>query len=181
MVENPIYVGNGPVYDSILTQPQCIRLEAQSEQKDTYHCVTNPHYESLPHSEMMADTARYIGQPVQHSLDHCHTSSLTSQSETESIKHPSSKGTSASASVMMGLKSNGQPRNKLGLTLSLGGYDLTHECSLDNAALSKMHGNTVTSSIMHEEEAYAVMNPAGSLFYSFKTGCKKKLTKESTS
>ena len=45
MIDNPIYVGgSGPVYDSIVTQPERIQSTG-SDQKDT--CITNPHYESL--------------------------------------------------------------------------------------------------------------------------------------
>ena len=80
----------------------------------------------------------------------------------------------------MGLKSNGQQHNKLGLTLSLGRSDHTCDCPQlegDNA-LSKKQGNV--STIIREKEAYAIMNPDGSLFCSFKTGSENEFSKEST-
>ena len=159
MVDNPIYVGgNVPVYDSIMTQPERIQ-SAGSDQKDT--CITNPHYESLhvPNSKEMADTDRYIGQPtsIQPRKDLCFGSSLAnSQSEIVCVRCISNS-TSVSATTMSGLKSNGQPRNKLGLILSL---DPCNPVLGDNAQ-SRMHTvqNSVTSDKL-EEEAYAIMNPA---------------------
>ena len=70
--------------------------------------------------------------------------------------------TSASANTTTGLKSNGQPRNKLGLTLSLVRRDSTME---DNNQARIMKGVPTVSSIelSYEEEPYAIMNPASSL------------------
>ena len=120
---------------------------------------------------MTLDTVRYIDQPNQPKRDlsnSYHSLSSTSLSGTESIRYPRYKSSSVLAS---GLKSNGQPRNKLGLTLSLGGSDRPCEYPLEDIALSKTQGNNLP--VMHEEEAYAVMNSAGSLFCSFTTGSKK--------
>ena len=173
MIDNPIYVSNGPVYDSILTQPQSIQIAGSEQMNNNNTCITNPHYESLHirNSEMTLDTVLYIDQPNQPKRDlsnSCHSSSSTSLNGTESMRHKRSKSSSVSAS---GLKSNGQPRNKLGLTLSLGGSDRPREYPLEDIAPSKTQGNNL--SVMHEEEAYAVMNSAGSLFCSFTTGSEK--------
>ena len=157
MIDNPIYVGgSAPVYDSIVTQPERIQSTG-SDLKDTH--ITNPHYESLniPNSNTMADTDRYIGQPVQHSINSGHSSTLAYQNEVQcSVR---CNGTSASATTMTGLKSNGQPRNKLGLTLSPGGRDSTLE---DNTQARIIQGipNVSSVDLGNEEEPYAVMNPA---------------------
>lgn len=156
MIDNPIYVGgSGPVYDSIMTQPQRMQSTG-SDQKDT--CITNPHYESL---NTTADTDRYIGQPIQPSLKPCHASSSSSVHKNET-QHVSCSTTTASASTMIGFKSNGEPRNKLGLTLSLGGEDSITE---DNTPAARiMHGIANVSSVdVDDEEPYAVMNPTSSL------------------
>ena len=153
MIDNPIYDGgSAPVYDSIVTQPERIQSTG-SDLKDTH--ITNPHYESLniPNSNTMADTDRYIGQPVQHSINSGHSSRLAYQNEVQcSVK---CNGTSASATTMTELKSNGQPRNKLGLTLSFEGRDST----------LIMQGVPYISSVGlgNEEEPYAIMNPTSSL------------------
>jgi hypothetical protein len=94
MVVNPIYDGSsGPVYDSITTQPERIQSTG-SDQKDT--CI-NQHYESLntPNANKTADTDRYIGQPIQPSLNSCHTSN---HSEMQWVR---SNSTSASATTMI--------------------------------------------------------------------------------
>lgn len=161
MIDNPIYAGgSGPVYDSIMTQPERIQ-QTGSDQKNT--CITNPHYESLHirNSNMIADTDRYIGQPIQYtySSNSCHASGMSYQNE---MQHVRCNSTSASATKMTGLKSNGQPRNKLGLTLSLGGRDSTLE---DNTQAGIMQGVPKVSTVElgNEEEPYAIMNPASSL------------------
>ena len=159
MIDNPIYVGgSGPVYDSIVTQPERIQSTG-SDQKDT--CITNPHYESLhvSNSNTKADTDRYIGRPIQHSLNSCHASGMAYQNEMQCVRCNS---TSASATTMTGLKSNGQPRNKLGLTLFLGGRDSTMG---DNTPEGIMQGVPKVSFVElgNGEEPYAIMNPASSL------------------
>ena len=174
MVDNPIYVGNNvPVYDSIVSQPERIQ-SAGSDQKDT--CITNPHYESLhmPNSKEMADTDRYIGQPacIQPRKDLCCGSSLANpQSE---IEHVRCNSTSVPATTMSGLKSNGQPRNKLGLILSLGVNDPCNPVLGDNVQ-SRMHTvqNSITSDKV-EEEAYAIMNPAHQFLQTGHTESMKK-------
>ena len=164
MVVNPIYDGSsGPVYDSIMTQPERIQSTG-SDQKDNM-CITNQHYESLnaPNTNKTADTDRYIGQPIQPSLNSFHTSALACHNEMQCVRCDS---TSASATGMTGLKSNGQPRNKLGLTLSLDWGDSTVAVG-DNNPERIMHRVPNVSSSEHgkEEEPYAIMNPARSLIH----------------
>jgi hypothetical protein len=67
---------------------------------------------------------------------------------------------------MIGLKSNGQPRNKLGLTLSLGWGDSTVTLE-DNNPARAMHRVPGVSSVElgNEEEPYAIMNPARSIIH----------------
>ena len=74
--------------------------------------------------------------------------------------------TSASATGMTGLKSNGQPRNKLGLTLSLDWGDSTVAVG-DNNSARIMHRvpNVSSSEFGNEEEPYAIMNPVRSLIH----------------
>jgi hypothetical protein len=78
---------------------------------------------------------------------------------------------------MIGLKSNGQPRNKLGLTLSLGCGDstVTIEDNCNPAGVMHRVPNVSSSELGNEEEPYAIMNPARSLNHG---GHEKELNKD---
>ena len=155
MVDNPIYVGSyGPVYDSIMpTQSESIQSTG-SEQKDA--SITNPHYESLNTSKM-ADTERYIGRPIQPSSNSCHSSSMAYGNEFEA-QRVRCNDAPASATQTIGLKSNGQPRNKLGLTLSLNREESTVK-EKKSARIVHEAPNISSVELGSEEEPYAIMNP----------------------
>ena len=155
MVDNPIYVGSyGPVYDSIMpTQPGSIQSTG-SEQKDT--SITNPHYESL-NTSRMADTERYIGRPIQPSSNSCHSSSMAYGNEFEA-QRVRCNDVPASATQTIGLKSNGQPRNKLGLALSLNREESTVK-EKKSARIVHEAPNISSVELGSEEEPYAIMNP----------------------
>ena len=135
MVNNPIYAGDGPVYDCILAQPETSLDKKCSDPKNQqYEIVHTLNTQSL-------NTDRYVGQPKQpllrrNSLD-MSASDDSSKVVCTSVSLPVAGGVS--------LKSNGQPRNKLNLTISL-------ETS-----------NEILCAKAEEEGAYTLMNPVGSI------------------
>ena len=136
MVNNPIYVGDGPVYDCILAQPETSLDKKCSDptSNQQYEIVHTPNTQSL-------NTDRYVGQPKQPLL---RRNSLDTSASDDSSKVVCTSVSLASAGGVS-LKSNGQPRNKLNLTISL-------ETS-----------NEISSAKAEEEGAYTLMNPVGSI------------------
>lgn len=157
MVDNPIYVGDIPVYESILIHSD---KELRSKLSDT---APTSHYEVVqaPASDSQTmDTARYIDHsiiPRQHSksVTPSHASVLRCDDATEAAIFRSNSVSFPAKRV--GIKSNGQPRNKLNLRLSL-------EASNNNL-----------SPIVHTNDPYIDMNTIGSLSQKVKTGLESKM------
>ena len=116
MVHNPIYEGDGPVYESIQT-----RCEMNNETESQFEDTRDQQYDNLRLS--LNNTARYV-DPTVH-LQHLYTN--TASEASDSVNAPINRSTSVSMPLptprVMALKKNGQERNKLHLTLSLSGND----------------------------------------------------------
>ena len=106
MVHNPIYDGDGPVYESVQT-----RLKENNETElniSQSEDTTDQQYDNL--RVCLNDTARYVDPPV-------------SNSANAPINRSASVSMPQITPKVMALKKNGQERNKLRLTLSLGAQD----------------------------------------------------------
>lgn len=121
MVHNPIYDGYGPVYESVQTRFETNNA-TESNMPQSAVDVTNRQYDNLRQS--LNDTAHYVDPSGQ--LQNLYTTN-TAFEINNSANAPLSRSTSVSmapaTSRVMALKRNGQERNKLHLTLSLGGND----------------------------------------------------------
>ena len=154
MVQNPIYDGNGPVYESVQTQ-----LEGNNE---TAEDTTDQQYDNL--QLHLNDTARYIDPPVQ--LQKLYTSNIVSD-DNDVVNAPISRSASLSTPWttprIMALKKNGQERNKLHLTLCLGGND-SSDCSTSEVVPKSAPKVCAVSPAADMDEPYTVMSPAGVRF-----------------
>ena len=152
MVHNPIYDGDGPVYESVPTQLEGnneTELNIISQTEDT----TDRQYDNLRLSSN--DTVRYIDPPVQ--LQYLYNNTV-SDSANAPINRSASVSMPQTTPRVMALKKNGQERNKLHLTLSLGGNDSTngHISEVASKQITKMCA--VAPADM--DEPYTVMSPA---------------------
>ena len=144
MVHNPIYDGDGPVYESVLTQHKMnneTELDTRDRQYDNLRLSWN-------------NTARCVDPPVH--LQYLYTNAASNVSG--SVNAPINRSTSVSmpltAPRMMSLKKNGQERNKLHLTLSLGD---------NNCSNNRTYADENVCAVAPEDvnEPYTVMSPAG--------------------
>ena len=129
MIHNPIYEGDGPVYESVQTQ-----LEGNSETQlniSQSEGTTDRQYDNLRLS--LNDTARYVDPPVQ--LQYLYNNTVSDS-----------------------VKKNRQERNKLHLTLSLGGNDSSN--SHINEVAPKQIPKTYAVAPAEKDEPYTVMSPA---------------------
>ena len=155
-ITNPIYEGDGPVYDSVQTQdvvnsvPKSNMLHCQSilmtDEEDTNI------YQSL------SDMARYKDRPVQlhHSL---YTNAASDGGDTGTPVDTPTESMPLTAPRIMALKKNGQERNKFCLTLSLGGNSLAKNLSMTNEIFPG--SVATTNAIADADEVYIEMSPAG--------------------
>ena len=143
MVTNPIYEGDGPVYDSVQTQ-DIVNSVTESNILTTYE-------QDININQSLSDMARYNDHPIQlhHSL---YTNAASDGSDTGTPVDTPTESMPLTAPRIMALKKNGQERNKLHLTLSLGGNS--------SAKNPSMH------TIVDADEVYIEMSPAGIQCYS---------------
>lgn len=144
MVHNPIYEGDGPVYESVHNQQSLDQLAIQTGT----HC-------SASWDGFLTNTVRYIDQPA---CFHSNTSNNTDNTSftDNSQEHPAH--VSVPHTRKMALKKNGQERNKLHLTISLHGNDNYQSSTKEGPSLN-FHADH--SSIA--DETYTEMSPAGGL------------------
>lgn len=156
MVHNPIYDGDGPVYESVQNHPSQSRDTAS--QYDNIHC-TEATYTIQDNSHPSGN--RYVDQPVHfHKNMLVHTDKTTNDplsTSTNALK--CSTCDSMLSTQKMALKKNGQERNKLHLTLPLHESDSIPMNEIRNA-FSK--SNEFQAKVV--DETYTVMNPAGAVF-----------------
>ena len=155
MVHNPIYEGDGPVYESIQTQHESNEMElnfSQSEDK------TDQQYDNL--RPCVNNTARYIDPPVQ--LHYLYTSNIASD-DSDTVNTPINRSASLSMPLttprVMALKKNGQERKKLHLTLSLCENDSSNGHT--NEVAPKLIPKSCIVAPADTNEPYPVMSPAG--------------------
>ena len=146
MVPNPIYEGDGPVYESVHNQQSLDQLAAQ----------IGSHYSANWDGSLMKNTVRYVDQPTGF---HCNTSddinsTTFNDSSTNIQKYPAHA--SMPSTQKMALKKNGQERNKLHLTLSLPGNDSSSTKEEANLNLHADHSGIA-------DETYTEMSLAGAL------------------
>ena len=147
MVHNPIYDGDGPVYESVQNQLE-INNETELDIKDRQ-------YDNLRLS--WNNTARYVDPPVHLQYLYTNAASNVSGSMNAPINRSSSVSIPLTAPRMMALKKNGQERNKLHLTLSLGDNDCSNNCTDAGAP----ENNICAVAPEDVDEPYTVMSPAG--------------------
>ena len=139
MVHNPLYDRSGPQYYEIVPRHR------ESSAQSTHVQPTHPDYDTIntlrrtSHNER--DTPTTDNQPA-HSMPRIHSSS---KAPDDIVSEPTS--ISVPAPSLMGLKKNGQERNKLHLTLSLGSVDLRND-----------HGVVTSDS----DDNYTILNPIAS-------------------
>lgn len=175
MVHNPIYEGEGPVYESVQPQSKTSTAAAVTLLATvTVDTFADQHYDSLHNPDAPSPLDESTLKMVCRS-DH---STLSSQPQNKStissnaytqLTVPDS-GTASTPSppagtVMMALKKNGQERNKLHLTLSLRGNDSGQNTCDAWEADSPRTCSTAMSDM--DENAF------GSLSHSLKVGCSK--------
>ena len=167
MVHNPIYDHDGecdgaePVYDIVQNHPPFNSAEAKNSQLPVYNNFQpTTNCESALEDDQALNVVRYVDQPsiqlcggsfVHNSTSNCTCNSMSSKSSSVSAQ-PSQ------ASRNMALKKNGQERNKLHLTLSLGEriYSQPTKCE-------DLHKSLPKSCDIAVDETYTEMRPAGSL------------------
>ena len=151
MVHNPIYDGDEPVYESVQTQLETELSISLSE--DT----TNQHYDNLHVS--LNDTAWYVNPPAQ--LQYLYTAGThtASNSMNTPVNRSASVSMSETTPKVTALKKNGQERNKLHLTLSLGGNDSSNGHTGEGAPKLIPATHAVVPADM--DEPYTVLSSAG--------------------
>ena len=161
MVHNPIYDGDGPVYESVQAQFETTESKPQSID------ATDRQYDNLRQS--FSDTARYVNPPDQ--LQYLYATSTSFEVNNSAIA-PLSRFTSVSmppaTSRVIALKRNSQERNKLHLMLSLDGNDSFNNSNGEVAPKPVPKTSAVASATM--EETYTVMSPAGVPCHSLNSG-----------
>ena len=143
MVHNPIYDRDGPVYESVQT-----RLKENNETElniSQSEDTTDQQYDNL--RVCLNDTARYVDPPV-------------SNSANAPINRSASVSMPQITPKVMALKKNGQERNKLRLTLSLGGSDSSNGHTSE-VAPKPIIPKSCAIAPADMDEPYTVMSPAG--------------------
>ena len=162
MVQNPIYEGDGPVYESVQTQREMNSVtESIMPQSDiTTDGQNNNFYQSL------SDAARYIERPLQlHQYLYTNTASDGSDTGTPTDT-PTSETMPLTTPRVMALKKNGQERNKLHLTLPLGGNDSSNNLTMANDTAPESVVKTSAVAPGDVDEVYIEMSPAGAQCHS---------------
>ena len=152
MVHNPIYDGDGPVYESVQTE-----LEINNETELEFEDIRDRQYDNLRLS--LNNTARYIDPNVH--LQHLYTNAASDATDSvnASINRSVSVSMPLATPTVMALKKNGQERNKLHLTLCLGGSDSSN----NRTSVVAPNSMPKTCAVAPEDvdEPYTVMSPAG--------------------
>ena len=151
MVHNPIYDGDGPVYESVQNQLE-INNESESQSENT----RDRQYDNLRLS--WSDTARYVDvdPPIHLQYLSMNAASNTSDSVNSPINKSDSVSMPLTAPMVM---ENGQERNKLHLTLSLDGkgFSDNHTSTVAPNSMSQVHAAAPED----VDEPYTIMSPAG--------------------
>ena len=144
------------MYESVQTQ-----LEENNETElniSQSEDTTDQQHDNLKLS--LNDAARYIDSPVQ--LQYLYTNNIASH-DSDTVNAPISGSASLSTPWTtpreMALKNNGQERNKLHLTLSLGSNESSN--SRTNEVVPKSIPKMCAVALADMDEPYTVMSPAG--------------------
>ena len=157
MVHNPIYEGDGPVYESVQTQ---LEMNSVTESNMPQSVVTTSG-QNITFNQSLSDTARYIDRPPQ-LQQYLYTNSTSDGSDTGTpTDTPTSETVPLTTSRVMALKKNRQERNKLHLTLSLGGNDSSNNPTMANEIAPESVGKTNAFTTGNADELYIEMSPAG--------------------
>ena len=145
MVLNPIYDGDGPLYESVQNE-RFIQLTTDTG------TLYNNLQQTLKHQDddCLSNTARYVDQPAHNAL--VQTKSTTFNYDPANAPEHVMCGSVPSSTGKLSLKKNGQERNKLHLTLTLSG----------NANPTKEQ--------TYADETYTAMGSAGAVVINPSTG-----------
>lgn len=156
MVHNPIYDGDGPLYESVHNKQSHPQDAASQYDSIHYAEATFTFQDSSYHSGN-----RYVDQPVHIHNNYLFTNTDNTTDNSHGICANSPNDTtctSMASTKKMTLKKNGQVRNKLHLTLSLPRSDCIPMKEIQSAFPK-------SSEIQAEvaDETYTVMSPAGAV------------------
>ena len=164
MVHNPLYDRSGPEYEIVPPRVESsnqFTLPAMDETR-AIHPV-NFHYDTIntPRLSSRQDTStvntdHHVDQPL-HNSSKLHSTSVSSNAYIHPPYHIISRSVSSSqmpAPSLMGLKKNGQERNKLHLTLSLG--------KADTIVGTNAPGNDREVVASDSDDHYTILNPISS-------------------
>ena len=134
MVHNPIYDGDGPVYESVQNQLE-INNETELQSEDT----RNRQYNDLQLS--WNNTARYVDPPIHLEYLYINAASNDSDLVNAPINGSACVSMPPITPKVMAPKKNGQERNKLHLTLSLGENDCSnnHTSVVASTSIPQVH------------------------------------------
>ena len=153
MINNPIYVGDIPVYESILAHPskQLTSKLSDIAVADHYEVLQTP----VSNGQTM-ETARYIDHSLipQQDSEPSNASALRCCDTTDPTLLRSNSASFPTKRI--GIKSNGQPCNKLNLKLSF-------------------RTSNDLSSIVHTDDTYTATNLTGSLSQKLKDRLSTKI------
>ena len=159
MVTNPIYEGDEPMYESLQFQHE--RNSVTVTESNMPQSVPRANGENDNFYQGLSDmhVARYIDHPTQ--LHHClHTNTASDGSNTcTPTDTPTSETMPLTAPRVMALKKNGQERNKLHLSLSLGGGN--NSTKNPTVANETARESVATRCDSIADEVYIEMSPAG--------------------
>ena len=153
MVHNPIYDGDGPVYESVQTQLETELSISLSEN------TTDQHYDNL--HVTLNDTARYVNPPAQLQYLYTAGTNTTSNSMNTPVNRSASVSLPETTPKVIAQKKNGQERHKLHLTLSLSENDSSN--SHTGEVVTKSNPSTHVAVPAGMDEPYTVMSPAGAI------------------
>ena len=154
MVSNPIYEGDGPVYDSVQTQD----IVNSVTESNMLRSILTTDGQDTNIYQSLSDMAHYIDRPIQlhHSL---YTNTAPDGSDTGTPVDTPTESMPLTTPRVMALKKNGQERNKLRLTLSLGGNSSAINPSMTNEIVPG--SVAMKNTIVDADEVYIEMSPAG--------------------
>ena len=153
-VTNPIYEGDGPVYDSVQTQDV---VNSVTKSNMLQSILTTDEQDTNIY-QSLSDLARYKDRPVQlhYSL---YPNAASDGSDTGTPVDTPTESMPLTAPRIMALKKNRQERNKLRLNLSLSGNTSAKNLSMTNEVFSG--SVATTNAIADVDEDYIEMSPAG--------------------
>ena len=152
MVHNPIYEGDGPVYETVQTRREINNVSESNMNMPRSVVAIGGQHNNFPQN--LSDMARYVDRPVQLQYLASDASDTGTPNDT-----PTSESMPLTGSRVIVLKKNGQERNKFHLTLSL--VDNEPSNNSPGEVAPKTVPNTCAIAPADSDELYIAMSPAG--------------------